>query len=98
MSITIGNKQIELGLKKGNFTDDDINNIKRSLSNMYRTIGDYLSSIESFYVSQIFDENKLSTDEFIEKLDKVTKEEIVDAANKIYLDTVYTLVGTGEEV
>ena len=85
-------------VKKGNFTDDDINNIKRSLSNMYRTIGDYLSSIESFYVSQIFDENKLSTDEFIEKLDKVTKEEIVDAANKIYLDTVYTLVGTGEEV
>ena len=84
-------------VKKGNFTQDDISNIKKSLSNMYRTIGDYLSSIESFYLSQIFDERKFSTDEFIEKLERVTKEEIVDAANKIYLDTVYTLVGTGEE-
>lgn len=85
-------------VKKGNFTEEDMNNIKRSLSNTYRTIGDYLSSIESFYISQIFDEHKLSAEEFIEELNRVTKDEIVDAANKISLDTVYTLVGTGEEV
>jgi len=84
-------------VKKGNFTEEDMNNIKRSLSNTYRTIGDYLSSIESFFVSQIFYERKLTPKDFIEKLNNVSKEEIVNAAKKITLDTTFILNGTETE-
>ena len=85
-------------VKKGNFTEEDMNNIKRSLSNSYRTIGDYLSNMESFYLSQIFYEEKLSTLQYIEKLNNVTKEEIIKAANKITLDTTFVLEGVEKEV
>ena len=84
-------------VKKGNFTDEEMNTIKRSLSNVYRTIGDYLSSIESFYISQIFDDRKLSPLDYIEKLNRITKEEIVEAAQNITLDTVYILNGIEKE-
>ncbi len=85
-------------VKEGNFTEDDMNNIKRSLSNTYKTIGDYLSSLETFYISQVFDDEKISNLEYIEQLNSVTKEEIVEAAKNISLDTVYTLVGTEKGV
>ncbi len=84
-------------VKKGNFTEEEMNTIKRSLSNVYRTIGDYLSSVESFYISQIFDDRKSSPLEYIEKLNRITKEEIVEAAQNITLDTVYILNGIEKE-
>ena len=80
-------------VKKGKFTEEDITSIKKSLSNSFRTVGDYLSSMENFYLSQIFDKNKFTTDELIEKINKVTKDEIIKAANMITLDTVYVLKG-----
>ena len=85
-------------VKKGNFTEDDMNNIKRSLSNSYKTMGDYLSGMESFYLSQIFYKNKLSTLQYVEKLNSITKEEVIDAAKKINLDTTFVLEGIEKEV
>ena len=81
-------------VKKGNFTEEDMNNIKRSLNNSYRTIGDNLSSIESFYLSQMFYKEKLSNLQYIEKLSSITKEDVIKAANKITLDTTFILEGT----
>lgn len=80
-------------VKKGNFTENDIDAIKRSLSNSYKTIGDYLSSLESFYISQTFDSQKVTPTEFIKRINDVTKDEIVQASNLITLDTIYSLVG-----
>ena len=80
-------------VKRGNFTEEDMQAIKRSMTNSFRTVGDYLSSMENFYLSQIFDKNKVTTDELIEKIKKVTKSEVITAANMITLDTVYVLKG-----
>jgi len=83
-------------VKKGKFTEEDMGSIKKSLSNSFRTVGDYLSSMENFYLSQIFDKNKFTTEELIEKINKVTKDEIITAANMITLDTVYVLKGVSK--
>lgn len=80
-------------VKKGKFTEEDVDSIKKSLANSFRTVGDYLSSMENFYLSQIFDKNKFTTDELIEKINKVTRDEIITAANMITLDTIYVLKG-----
>lgn len=80
-------------VKKGNFSDDDISAIKKSLSNSYKTVNDYLSSLETFYSAQVFDEKIVTPEETIEKINAVTKDQIVEVANKITLDTIYTLVG-----
>ena len=83
-------------IKRGNFSEDDIAAIKRSLANSYKTVGDYLSSLESFYSAQAFDEKKCTPEEIVESLNRITKEQIVEAAKKITLDTVYALVGQSE--
>ncbi|MDQ5983174.1 MAG: hypothetical protein RUMPE_00172 [Eubacteriales bacterium SKADARSKE-1] len=80
-------------VQKGKFTDNDVDAIKKSLSNNYRTVGDYLSSLENFYISQTFDSERVTPLEFVKRINAVTKDQIVKAANLITLDTVYILVG-----
>ncbi len=84
-------------IKKGNFTENELDDTKRSLANSYRTIGDFLSGLESFYLSQVFDDEFFTPEYFVDATYKVTKEQIVKAANMIKLDTVYALVGNEEE-
>lgn len=84
-------------IKKGNFDDDEINSAKMSMCNSYRTLGDYLGGMESWYVSQTF-QNKIQTpEEAAEEISAVTREQIIDAANGVTLDTVYRLVGSEDE-
>ena len=63
------------------------------MANSYRTVGDYLSSLESFYSSQTFDKKIYSPEEIVENINKVSKEDIIEASKKITLDTIYALVG-----
>ena len=83
-------------IRKGNFTDAELEDTKRSLANSYRTIGDFLSGLENFYLSQAFDDEFLPPEQFIEKMYKISKEEVISAAKLITLDTVYALVGDEE--
>ena len=83
-------------IKNGNFTDAELDDTKRSLANSYRTIGDFLSGLENFYLSQAFDDEFLPPEQFIEKMYKVSREQVINAAKLITLDTVYALVGNEE--
>ena len=83
-------------IKKGNFTDAELDDIKRSLANSYRTIGDFLSGLETFYLSQAFDEEFLPPEQFIKNMYEVSREQVISAAKLITLDTVYALVGNEE--
>lgn len=85
-------------IKKGNFTDEELKDTKRSLANSYRTIGDFLSGLENFYLSQVFDDEFRSPEQFIEIMKKVSRDQVINAAKLINLDTVYTLVGNEEEM
>ena len=80
-------------MKQGNFTEEELQSAKLSVCNSYRTIGDYLGSTESWYISQIF----MPDTQTAEEISKVTREEIIAAAQKVTLDTIYRLVGTEEE-
>lgn len=84
-------------IKKGNFDDEELNSAKMSMCNSYRTLGDYLGGLESWYVSQTF-QNKIQTpEEAAAAISSVTREQIIEAANKVTLDTVYRLVGSEDE-
>ncbi len=87
--------QLDL-MKKGEFTDDEINNATLSLKNAFSSIYEHSSSIEGFYLGQILSGIQSSPDAEKLKLDSITRQEIINAANKVTLDTVYIL--TGNEV
>lgn len=81
-------------VRKGNFTDEEIASAKLSLCNSYRTIEDYLGGTEHWYLSQVFRKVVLTPEEAAEQVNQVTRQQIMDAANRVTLDTVYRLVGS----
>ena len=78
-------------LKDGNITDFEISAAKLAMTNSFRSVGDTVSGIESWYLSRIT-EDKISTpEETAKQINAVTKEQLVSLAQRIKLDTVYTL-------
>ena len=77
--------------KAGDITDEEIDAAKLALKNAYITSLDSLASIENFYLSQTFNRETLTPEESAEKIMAVTKEQIIDAAKSVSLDTIYVL-------
>lgn len=81
-------------VQAGNFTDEEIDSAKMSLCNSYRTIEDYLGSMETWYLAQVFRKSFRTPEEAAAQINSVTRQQIIDAANKVTLDTVYRLKGS----
>lgn len=78
-------------MKKGNISDFEIESAKLAYINSCKSSMDTVSGTESWYIGQMLDGKILTVDEYIEKLNEVTKETIVELANTITLDTIYVL-------
>lgn len=83
-------------MQAGDFTDEEIAFTKLSVCNQYRTVGDYLSSMDDWYTSQLLLPQSLTPEQAAEKINRITREEIIYAAQQVTLDTVYRLVGAEE--
>ena len=78
-------------MKSGNFTDEDIENAKTGIISMIKSIPDEQETAVTYYYGQEVGEHKLDFDEYESEINSVTKEEIMDFANKISVNTVYFL-------
>lgn len=82
-------------VKAGNFDQNELSAAKLSLCNTYRTLSDSLDGLEAWYLSQAFHPEVKTPEEEAERVKAVTKEQVIEAAKKITLDTVYRLEGNG---
>lgn len=89
-AVQIINKQLE-DMKNGNFTDEDIENAKKYMVSGIKTVADEQDSEITYYLGQELSGNLTSFDEYIEKIQSVTKEEILDIANNINTNMIYFL-------
>ena len=80
-------------MKKGNFTDSEIEAAVLDIENSYKEISDYGEALSEYYSFLDSADITESPDEVAAKIRKVTKEQIVAAANTVKLDTVYFLKG-----
>ena len=78
-------------MKNGVITDFEIEATKMAMINAYHTSNDTVSGIESWYAAQLFDGSFKTIEEMAAAINGVTREEIVAAANRLTLDTVYVL-------
>ena len=78
-------------IKNSKFTDDDIKSAKELLIASVNSIRDEQASEISYYMSEEILENSTSLDETIEKINKVSKEDIIKIANSIKINTIYFL-------
>ncbi len=80
-------------VKSGDFSDDDFENAKISLSSGYSSISDSITSLEAWYVPRIFRADTETVADRIEKIKKVTREDVIKAAEKITPEVIYFLRG-----
>ncbi len=78
-------------MKKGNFTDEEIENAKKSIVAIIRTIDDEQDTEITYYFGQELSNNKTSIEDYIKKIEGVKRENILDVANKIDINTIYFL-------
>ena len=78
-------------MKQGNFSDEDIENAKRYLISGIKTIETEQDSQIVYYIGQELSNVRENLEEYMEKINKVSKNEIVEFANTININSVYFL-------
>lgn len=83
-------------IKSGDF-NEEFDSSKMALVDAVMSIGDTPEALEAWYINQITDEKVKSPSDVADEINSVTKEQIIECANLLSLDTVYKLVGSEEE-
>ncbi len=78
-------------MKRGEITDFEIEATKMAVINSFNSSNDTVSGIESWYSNQLLNDEFKSIEELSAEINAITKEEIIKAAQKLTLDTVYVL-------
>lgn len=78
-------------MKKGNFSDENIKNAKTNILSTVKFIPDEQDTEITYYFSQELANTNVDFEEYEGKINDVTKEEIVDFANSINVNTIYFL-------
>lgn len=82
--------QIE-DMKKGDFTEEDIKNAKASIIATIKSIPEEQDSEMTYHFGQEISEHKMEYAEYEENVQKVQKQDVIDIANSIRINTIYFL-------
>lgn len=89
-ALSIIEKQIE-DMRAGNITDKEIADAKQLIKSVIKLIPESAASILNYqFDNDIFNEN-FKTGEFIDQINSLSKEDILDIAKTVTIDTVYFL-------
>lgn len=91
-TLEIIKKQLQ-DMKQGNITDKEFRDAKQLIISSLKLIPEQQEDLIAFtYDQKIFGENQ-PIDEYISNISKVTKENVIEIAQKIDIDTIYFLYG-----
>lgn len=79
-------------IRKGNFSDEELNNALASLDNALTAVGDTPSSYSLWYFERFCDNNIITPQQQLEEYKAVTRERIVVAAKSLTLDSIYLML------
>ncbi len=80
-------------IKKGNFTDEDLEAAKRYIATSMNASKDSLVALERNYLRQLISGKEEEIEEYLKNINKVRKEDVCAVAEKVKLDTIYFLKG-----
>ena len=78
-------------LKKGNFEEKDVQNAKTYLISSLKNVAEEQDTEVIYYIGQEISKTNMSLEEYINKVEDVTKEQIIELANSIQINTIYFL-------
>lgn len=85
-------------IAKGEFTAEQLATSIRSLSDSLKGVKDDADLIDKYYSARFSEPAPLSPEEFVQKLQGVTADQVAKAAAGFGLDTVFVLLPQGQEV
>lgn len=78
-------------VKAGNFTDEDLKSSIDSLCDRFGSASDSPDELDYLFSQQLVTDELKRPSEYVENFKKVTREDVVAAAKKVTLDTVFML-------
>lgn len=91
-AVNIIKEQLE-NLKTGNFSEDDLLNAKRFIIAGIKTIEAEQDTEIVFYIGQEIAKQRVSIDEYITSIEGITREDVIEAAQNIQINTIFFLKG-----
>lgn len=89
-ALKIIKEQIE-DMKKGEFTEEDIKQAKVNIVSTIKFIPEEQDTELLYYFSQELSGYQMNSEEYINKVNSITKGQIVELANRIQINTIYFL-------
>ncbi len=89
-AVKIIKEQLE-DMKKGQFTDKNIEEAKTNIISTINFIPEEQDTELIYYFSQELSGYKMSSEEYISKINNTTREDTIDLANRIQINTIYFL-------
>ena len=89
-ALEIIKKQLD-DMKNGVFSQEDIDNAKKSIISTIKSIDDEQDTGITYFFGQELVNNKITIEEYINKIEEISKEDIVKIANLIKINTIYFL-------
>ena len=78
-------------MKNGDFTEEEVENAKKAIISSIKTIDDEQDTSITYYFGQEMSGNQKSVEDYIERIGKVNKEDVIQVANKVEINTIYFL-------
>lgn len=82
-------------VKKGEFSDFEFQSSIKSISDSLNSYNDSQNSIDLWYAIKVNNNSVYSPEDIAEKLKNITREDVVNTANGVTLNTVYKLLPEG---
>ena len=82
-------------MQNGEFTDDALQASKAAIADVFRSVDDTPETALAYY-SQFIDEPLCTPTEYIAGIERVTRAQVIAAAKRMTLDTVYFLCSKEE--
>ena len=82
-------------MQEGGFSDEELQSTRLALRGAMNTSTDSLGGIESWYLIQILMNSNVSPQQNANAISDITREQVIEAARRVKLDTVYFLKAKG---
>ena len=83
-------------VRRGEFTDEEISDCKMALFNAYNELYDSAEGLCGWYLGRVMFGDTEHIESVCEKIMAVTRDQIISAASKMQLDTVFMLKGVSK--
>lgn len=78
-------------LQQGEFSDKELRSAIQYTASQYRRVGDAQLTQAEYWLGQSIAELRIPPEELADKLEQVTREQVIQALNRLALDSIYTL-------